>query len=212
MVVLANPNNPDGRRSSESDCLPSRRCLPERAGRLMVDEAFADVMPEHSVCRVREDQRAKGSSSFGRSASFMGSPECGSGLWSLPAPGRDEPSRSALGDWPVSGPAVAIGTAAYRDVGWQSMQRERLTIASAAAARRLLTRAGFTIAGGTALFRLARCAEAECGSNISPLTAFSLVLFPAIARSCVSACPPMKRIGSGSPSLRLRGAPNERNT
>jgi cobalamin biosynthetic protein CobC len=68
--------------------------------------------------------------------------------------------RSALGDWPVSGPAVAIGTAAYRDVRWQTEQRHRL----AQAAQRLdalLSDAGLTVAGGTVLYRLARCADAD---------------------------------------------------
>lgn len=159
VVVLANPNNPDGRHIERERLLAVAGMLASRGGTLVVDEAFADVMPEHSVCRVREDQRAKGLIVFRSFGKFYGLAGVRLGFVIVAGPGQGRTFRSALGDWPVSGPALAIGTAAYRDVGWQSMQRERL-IASAQRLDGLLTRAGFAIAGGTALFRLARCAEA----------------------------------------------------
>jgi len=68
--------------------------------------------------------------------------------------------RHALGDWPLHGLAIAVGIAAYRDERWRAIQRRRM----ARAAERLdelLERAGLAVEGGTPLFRLARCANAE---------------------------------------------------
>ncbi len=67
--------------------------------------------------------------SCARSASFLGSPASDSGLRS---PSRDCGSdRRALGPWPVSGPAVAIGRLALGDAAWAQRRR-----AQACAARR----------------------------------------------------------------------------
>jgi cobalamin biosynthetic protein CobC len=50
VIVLANPNNPDGRVLPRERLLAVRSALAARTGMLIVDEAFADVLPEHSVC------------------------------------------------------------------------------------------------------------------------------------------------------------------
>jgi cobalamin biosynthetic protein CobC len=68
--------------------------------------------------------------------------------------------RRWLGDWPVSGPAIVIGTAAYRDLAWQTAQRGRLA-ADAARLDRLIAAAGLRSCGGTALFRLIEMDNAE---------------------------------------------------
>src|SRR5262249_35125120 len=63
--------------------------------------------------------------------------------------------RAALGPWAVSGPALAVGTAALADAAWMAQTRTRL----GAAAQRLdalLVEAGLEAAGGTSLFRLVR--------------------------------------------------------
>jgi cobalamin biosynthetic protein CobC len=65
-----------------------------------------------------------------------------------------------LGPWPVSGPALAIGTKALADAAW--IDRTRLGFATAV--RRLdpmLTQADLEVVGGTALFRLARAQAAH---------------------------------------------------
>jgi cobalamin biosynthetic protein CobC len=60
-----------------------------------------------------------------------------------------------LGPWPCSGPALAIGTAALGDQPWAERTRNALQ-QQARKLDELLATAGFTIAGGTPLFRLAR--------------------------------------------------------
>jgi len=66
---------------------------------------------------------------------------------------------AALGPWPVSGAALAIGAEALADTTW----REKTRASLAEAALRLdvlLAEAGLEIIGGTSLFRLARTKEA----------------------------------------------------
>jgi cobalamin biosynthetic protein CobC len=66
---------------------------------------------------------------------------------------------TALGPWPCSGPALLIGTAALGDQPWADRTRRALK-QQAHALDEVLVKAGFTIAGGTALFRLARHPQA----------------------------------------------------
>ncbi|MEO0944112.1 MAG: hypothetical protein AAFY06_04625, partial [Pseudomonadota bacterium] len=58
-----------------------------------------------------------------------------------------------VGPWPVSGAAIAIGCAALRDTDWAATTTARLA-GDAARLDDLATRAGWTVAGGTTLFRL----------------------------------------------------------
>ncbi len=143
VVVVCNPNNPDGR------IVPPAR-LREWApadGWLIVDESFADVAPE--ACRRPLPPDVVVLRSFGK---FFGLPGLRLGF-ALTAPEMAARLRRALGPWPVSGPALAVGAAALADTAWRDATRERLS----AAARRLdtiLARLGCAAVGGTALFRL----------------------------------------------------------
>ena len=67
---------------------------------------------------------------------------------------------TALGPWPVSSAALAIGAAALADAEWKERTRSKL----AEAALRLdacLVKAGLEVIGGTSLFRLVRSKEAD---------------------------------------------------
>ena len=75
--------------------------------------------------------------------------------FALAAPDIATRLRAALGPWAVSGPALAVGTAALADAAWIAQMHERLDLA----ARRLdllLREAGLDLVGGTSLFRLVR--------------------------------------------------------
>lgn len=150
--VLVNPDNPTGR------ILSPAQVVDLTEGPLLVDEAFMDVDPAHSVAPLAgaPDQ---GSlivlRSFGK---FYGL--AGVRLGFLVAePALAARVRLALGDWPVSGPAIAVGLAAYADADWAGQTRQRL-IEGAVQLDGLLRRAGFEIVGGTRLFRLTRAADA----------------------------------------------------
>ena len=149
--VVVNPNNPDGRMLSPDEILAL-------GGPLIVDEAFADVAPACSVAALAGApglERLVVLRSFGK---FYGLAGARLGFL-VAAPPLARQARQALGDWPVSGPAIAAGLAAYTDIEWAIQSRRRLT-EEAARLDALLRVAGFDIVGGTPLFRLARAVDA----------------------------------------------------
>lgn len=154
-LILANPNNPDGRlfdRSVVSDLLEGRGA----GSWLVVDEAFADVTPEASVAdRVADGERLIVFRSFGK---FFGLAGVRLGFVIAP-PASAETVRAQLGAWPLSAAAIAIGLAAYRDSAWIAAMRDRLDT-EAGALDAVLARAGFTPRGACPLFRLIECNDA----------------------------------------------------
>jgi cobalamin biosynthetic protein CobC len=155
VILLANPNNPDGRLIERERLLKTAAALGARSGVLIVDEAFVDVMPSQSLC----DSDAGALILFRSFGKFFGL--AGLRLGFVVAADSDALRfRQALGDWPINGPAVAVGTAAYHDVAWQTLQCQRLSY-MATRLDALLVNAGLTIAGGTVLYRLTRGANAD---------------------------------------------------
>lgn len=146
LMVCANPNNPDGA------VIESRKLQRLRNLRI-IDEAFADAMPEISMLPHRNGAIVL--RSFGK---FFGLAGVRLGFVVANKPVIRE-LRDLLGDWPISGPAAAIGTAAYCDRAWQNLQRHRLVRGSARLAA-LLSGHGFDDLGGTANFRLCLAADA----------------------------------------------------
>ncbi len=148
VVVLARPNNPDGAVADRSLLRKAAADLAHRSGHLIVDEAFADALPVSAVVDPAWPATIV-LRSFGK---FFGLAGLRLGFVVGP-PAIVRELRRMLGDWPISGTAIAIGTAAYRDRSWQGGQRAGLADAS----RRLdglLVGAGLTVTGGTALYRL----------------------------------------------------------
>lgn len=146
LLVCANPNNPDG-------AVIEARKLRGLGNIRVVDEAFADAMPDVSLLPHRNGAIVL--RSFGKFFGLAGV-RLGFVVANKPVIGA---LRGLLGDWPVSGPAIAIGTAAYHDRAWQGLQRERLAQGSARLTV-LLSRHGLDDLGGTANFRLCRAADA----------------------------------------------------
>ena len=156
LAIVVNPNNPDGRIVAKDMLLALADRLRRRGGLLLIDEAFMDVAAEGiSVA----DQVGRGNivvlRSFGK---FYGLP--GVRLsFALATPEIASRLAAALGPWPVSSAAVAVGRAALADSPWGEKTRASL----AEAALRLdvlLAGAGLEVVGGTSLFRLARTKEA----------------------------------------------------
>jgi cobalamin biosynthesis protein CobC len=150
LLVLANPNNPDGRLLSRGNLL----ALAERLT-LVVDEAYADAEPRHSVADA-ESERLVVLRSFGK---FFGLPGLRLGFV-IAAPALAQRLRALLGDWPVAQPALATGRVAYRDTAWQAMQRERVAV-NGAWLDMLLDAAGLQTIGRTPFFRLIATADAH---------------------------------------------------
>jgi cobalamin biosynthetic protein CobC len=144
VLVLCSPNNPDGRLADPA--------LLDWAGRdrlLVLDEAFADVMPEASLCPRAGREGLLILRSFGK---FYGLAGLRLGF-AVGDPALTACLSQRLGPWAVSGPALAIGAAALADSAWQAETRASLA-AAAARLDSLLTQAGLSITGGSSLFRL----------------------------------------------------------
>jgi len=156
LVLIANPNNPDGRLLGKADLLAVAKRLGARRGLLVIDEAFMDVGPPEASLAV--DIAGAGIvvlRSFGK---FFGLAGVRLGF-ALAAPPVAARLAALLGPWAVSGPALAVGTVALADSAWIETSRYRL----AETAMRLdatLRNAGLDIVGGTALFRLAQAPAA----------------------------------------------------
>ncbi len=146
-LILANPNNPDG---LVIDAATMRGLLTDRDGWLLIDEAFADADPAHSVAAsVGDDERLIVFRSFGK---FFGL--AGVRLGFVIAPQTLIAAlRDRLGAWPLSAAAIAIGSAAYTDRAWIAATRDRLP-REAAALDALLVRRGYRPTGACPMFRL----------------------------------------------------------
>ena len=144
-LLIANPNNPDGRLLDRSE-MARLAC-----GRwLIVDEAFADCDPAWSVVPDRPDD-AIVLRSFGK---FFGL--AGIRLGFVIGPEAIVARfRTMTGDWPVSAAAIAFGTAAYRDADWIAATRMRL-VADVRALDTVLRGHGLAPSGACPLFRLVR--------------------------------------------------------
>jgi cobalamin biosynthetic protein CobC len=157
VAIVVNPNNPDGRIISRAALLDLHARLAQHKGVLIVDEAFADFdAEEESVQPSLPTNGAVVVRSFGKAYGLAG-PRLGFGLAS---PEIVAPLRAALGPWPVSGPAIAIGIRALADSDWLEAMRARLGH-DAARLDALQQGAGWRIIGGTRLFRLAAHADAR---------------------------------------------------
>ncbi|WP_033923986.1 aminotransferase class I/II-fold pyridoxal phosphate-dependent enzyme [Sphingomonas sp. 35-24ZXX] len=149
VLVLARPNNPDGLVADPLLLEWAALTMAARGGHLIVDEAFADADEAASLAGCNWPGLIV-LRSFGK---FFGLAGLRLGfVIAPPAIGAD--LRALIGDWPISGPALATGLAAYRDAAWHVAQRARLATASQRLAD-LLTRHRIAIVGRTAFFALA---------------------------------------------------------
>jgi cobalamin biosynthetic protein CobC len=152
LVIVANPNNPDGRRLTRAALLKFAHDLHRQGGLLVVDEAFMEVAPPgESLAADVAGGNVVVLRSFGK---FFGLPGLRLGFALAAAPLARRLS-AVLGPWPVSGLALAIGAKALADTAW--IERTRKTLARAATSLdAILAGAGLEIIGGTHLFRLVR--------------------------------------------------------
>lgn len=148
-LILANPNNPDGRVLASE---PLRALLNRRAEGdwLLVDEAFADVDPGLSMVRaIGDEHRLAIFRSFGK---FFGLAGVRLGFVLGPTALLNE-LRGVVGAWPVCAAGIAAGTEAYRDRQWIAATRLRL-VRDAAGLDSVLATAGHRAIGACPLFRL----------------------------------------------------------
>lgn len=154
VVVLVNPNNPDGRIVAQEKLVQLAASLAARGGLLVIDEAFADFVPETSLLPT-----LPGSvlvlRSFGKAYGLAG-------LRLGFAVGEErftDALRAMLGPWAVAGPALHVGAVALGDAAWLSSAGE----ARAADSKRLdaLLAGQGRVVGGTVLYRLIETPQAR---------------------------------------------------
>lgn len=151
VLLLVNPNNPTGRLLAPTRLLDWHRRLAARGGWLVVDEAFVDICPDHSLVGHADRPGLVVLRSFGK---FFGL--AGARLGFVFA-STDLRARLAdlLGPWTVAGPTRALATPILDDRDGQRRQRQRLARDGARLAA-LLERHGLAPDGGCALFQWRR--------------------------------------------------------
>ena len=155
-VVLVNPNNPDGRLIPIKTLLDAAETIAARGGRLIVDEAFADLDPDCSLVPHMAGLPVVILRSFGK---FFGLAGMRLGF-AIAQPATADRLLAALGPWAVSGPAIQVGRQALADDEWIAATRQRLQ-SDAARLTMILEAGGMADMGGTALFRLTRSEQAR---------------------------------------------------
>ena len=153
VVVLVNPNNPDGRVVAQQRLVELAGTLAARGGLLVVDEAFADFAPEISLLPI-VPEGALVLRSFGKAYGLAGL-RLG---FAVGETRFTDALQAMLGPWAVAGPALHVGAVALGDAQWLSAAGE----ARAADSRRLdgLLAPNGRVVGGTVLYRLLETPQA----------------------------------------------------
>lgn len=167
-AVIVNPNNPDGRRWEPGEIALLAEALPL----VVVDESFMDLTPEGSVAAEARDGLVV-LRSFGKFYGLAGA-RLGFAVTGL---GTARRLRALIGPWPVSGPALALGSRALADRPWVEAARARIR-ADCARLVALGEAAGWRLVGEAGLFATfetpdaaaaqARLADARIWSRVFP--------------------------------------------
>lgn len=155
VLVVVNPNNPTGQLISTARLLQWHAALAVRGGWLVVDEAFIDCTPQHSLTAHSALPGLVVLRSFGK---FFGL--AGVRLGFVLA--EDQLLRTLealLGPWSVSGPTRWLGSLLLADTDGQQRQRTRLAHDGQRLAT-LLSEQGLPASGGCALFQTLRTTSA----------------------------------------------------
>ncbi|MBO9098750.1 MULTISPECIES: threonine-phosphate decarboxylase CobD [unclassified Rhizobium] len=148
LVVVVNPNNPDGRVHTPDQLVARQHRLCRQDAWLVVDEAFGDGSPQASLASlVSQMDKLIIFRSFGK---FFGLAGIRLGFV-LANPFLQERFEDWLGPWAVSGPALSLAATVF--AGDTAVIGRHLAERSAAL-RSVLGGAGLSVAGGTDLFSL----------------------------------------------------------
>lgn len=172
VLVVGNPNNPDGRLLSRDAMAQMLRHQERNDGWLVIDEAFADCDPAWSLAsEVTPKRRLIVLRSFGK---FFGLAGLRLGFAIAPPPILAA-LREGLGDWPIHSAALAHATEAFADTAWIAATRCNLS-SQARSLDHLLERHGLVPEGACPLFRLVRGSGA--GELFHPLAQRAILTRP----------------------------------
>jgi cobalamin biosynthetic protein CobC len=152
LVVVVNPNNPDGRLYERAQLQALAADLAPRGGLLVVDEAFGDMQPEQSLAGA-DHANLIVFRSFGK---FFGLAGIRLGFL-IASDAHAAQFQEWLGPWAVSGPALVLAEQLMsQDTGPIRDQIRR----RADALSTVFAQADVTVRGGTDLFQLVEDARA----------------------------------------------------
>jgi cobalamin biosynthetic protein CobC len=150
VLILVNPNNPDGMSFAPSDILSLGKMAHDRNCWLLVDEAFMDCQPDQSVCSYIDQMPSTIIlRSFGKFFGLAGA-RLGCAIMAVDF-ATDLESR--IGPWAIPGPTLIVGAKALMDQTWQKAARDRLNADAARLDQLILANSKLAFAGGTNLFR-----------------------------------------------------------
>ncbi|MDD5384713.1 MAG: pyridoxal phosphate-dependent class II aminotransferase [Gallionella sp.] len=155
VVVIVNPNNPTGKLFRREELLGLHAQLAARGGWLVVDEAFMDASPAHSLASACPRPGLIVLRSLGK---FFGLAGARAGFV-LAEENVLQPLAELLGPWPIAAPSRYVATLALRDTAWQDATRKALSLAAQRLAE-LLSTQGLPPSGGSSLFQWVRYASA----------------------------------------------------
>lgn len=154
IVVVVNPNNPDGRLFPRDRLLDLHARVAAKGGLLVVDEAFGDMRPEDCIASLAGNLPGLlVLRSFGKFFGLAGL-RLGFAVGEAAVLDRIE---DGLGPWAVSGPALAIAATLMAS---DTAAIRRAIAGRKAALDKALAGAGLAVVGGTGLFSLVEHAEA----------------------------------------------------
>lgn len=156
IVVVVEPNNPDGRVYGKSTLITAARTLAAKNGLLIVDGAFADVAPDADVSQEAGCPGLLVLRSFGKFFGLAGVRLS----FAAGEPGLIEALENRLGPWAVSGPAIDVGRKAFLSDAWIAETRENLSNAAKRLSG-LLEKYALTVVGRSDLFVLTELENAE---------------------------------------------------
>jgi len=125
-LILVNPDNPSGFRWPKDQLLHWWKLLRSRGGWLIVDEAFMDCTPEHSLCSELPKEGLFVLRSVGK---FFGLAGVRSGFL-FASPDQCRRVDKLQGPWGLSHPAQYITHIALQDDSWILDQRQNLAQSS----------------------------------------------------------------------------------
>lgn len=150
LLILTNPNNPDGYNWSKNYLIELANVLKKKDGILVVDEAFSDVKPDHSLATLPNLENVIILRSFGK---FFGLGGVRLGMVKVTADTKDK-TISQIGPWAVNGLALKIALNAFKDKKWIRDTKQKIK-ADMNVLKEIIVQAGFNIIGSTDLFCLA---------------------------------------------------------
>ena len=151
IVILVNPNNPDGGVIDSADLIKLAQMAGHHDKWLLIDEAFMDCDPTHSLCPASDTlDRLIILRSLGK---FFGLAGLRLGC-AVMAPALAANLEDRIGLWAIAGPTLKVAQAAFNDRKWQSDMRKSLAHDGARLDAMIAANCDLALIGGTALFRL----------------------------------------------------------